>query len=200
MLKNLIIILLTFSLYSESEVYSRNWGSLDTFSVNGHVQAVIEIPAGTNIKLEYDYAVNKFQPDRKDGRNRIIDFLPYPGNYGFIPSTMINKKMGGDGDSLDILVISESVPSGSVIEIIPIALLNLIDNGEIDSKIIAIPLNKKDRVISAISFSELNNNYPNIEKLIKLWFTSYKGQGVVKFDGWYDEDLAMAEINKWIQN
>ena len=65
------------------------------------VMAVIEIPAGTNRKIEYNQDLARFEIDVKDGKERIIDFLPYPGNYGFIPSTHMDPARGGDGDALD---------------------------------------------------------------------------------------------------
>ena len=76
---------------------------------------VVEIPAGTNHKIEYDPSTDSFENDKKDGKDRVISFLPYPGNYGFIPSTLMNKDRGGDGDALDILVIGESEPTGTVL-------------------------------------------------------------------------------------
>ena len=103
------------------------------------------------------------QPDIKYGKTRIIDFLSYPGNYGFIPSTLMSKEIGGDGDSLDILVLSQSIATGTVIEVNPIAILTLIDNGEIDSKIIAVPTNKNNRIITATSYEELESKYPNVK-------------------------------------
>ena len=48
--------------------------------------------------------------------DRIVNFLPYPANYGFIPSTFMDKKKGGDGDALDILLISEHMVTGTVVD------------------------------------------------------------------------------------
>ena len=126
--------------------------------------------------------------------------MSYPGNYGFIPSTVMSKEIGGDGDSLDILVLSQSIATGTVIEVNPIAILTLIDNGEIDSKIIAVPTNKNNRIITATSYEELESKYPNVKNIIEIWFTSYKGKGIVESDGWDNERVAKAEIEKWLQN
>lgn len=175
-----------------------NYGSLATFSENGNLQIVVEIPAGTNKKLEYNYVTNTFPVDIKDGTERIINFLPYPGNYGFIPSTMMDRVRGGDGDALDVLVLSQHSATQTILEVIPIALLNLIDNGEIDSKIIAVPINPNHRVISAATYSQLQSEHPNVQRLIELWFTSYKGSGIVEFNGWGNELSAKAEIEKWL--
>lgn len=175
-----------------------NYGALPTFSMNGHLQIVVEIPAGTNKKIEYDYITNTFPVDIKDGRERVINFLPYPGNYGFIPSTMMERSKGGDGDALDVLVLSQHLAVRTILEVIPIAVLNLIDNGELDSKIIAVPFNRDDQVIKATSYSQLHSEYPNVQRLIKLWFTSYKGADVIEFNGWGNEVSARTEIEKWL--
>ena len=188
-------LLITNYLAAQSTI---NYGSLATFSENGALQIVVEIPAGTNKKIEYNYVTNTFPVDIKDGKERIINFLPYPGNYGFIPSTMMDRVRGGDGDALDVLVLSPHSATQTILEVIPIALLNLIDNGEIDSKIIAVPINPNHRVISAASYSQLHLEYPKVQQLIKLWFTSYKGSRIVEFNGWGNELSAKAEIEKWL--
>ena len=175
-----------------------NYGSLAAFSENGHLQVVVEIPAGTNKKIEYNYVSNTFPADTKNGKERIINFLPYPGNYGFIPSTMMDKARGGDGDALDVLVLSQHRATQTILEVIPIALLNLVDNGEMDSKIIAVPVNPTHRVVNADSYSQLHSEYPKVQQLIELWFTSYKGSTIVEFDGWGNELSAKAEIEKWL--
>ena len=175
-----------------------DYGSIEAFSTRGDLQMVVEIPAGTNKKIEYDHDKNNFPIDIKNGEERIIDFLPYPGNYGFVPSTMMNRMQGGDGDALDVLVLSEHAPTQSVLEIIPIALLSLLDNGEIDYKIVAVPVDPVRRVIDAVSLSDLTTKYPNLQQIIELWFTSYKGPGVIEFNGWANEHTATTEIEKWL--
>ena len=175
-----------------------NFLELPAYSENGFAQMVVEISAGTNSKREYDYKTNTFPPDQINGFDRTIRFLPYLGNYGFIPSTLMDHKKGGDGDALDVLLLSASRPSGAIIEIIPIALLKLEDNGEADNKIIAIPVDKAERVISAKSFSQLRSDYVGISDILKIWFVNYKGRDSVKFVGWGDEVSAKKEIVKWL--
>jgi inorganic pyrophosphatase len=164
------------------------------------VNVIIEIPAGTNHKIEYDYATKTFKVDQENGKDRVIDFLPYPGNYGFIPGTLMDKEKGGDGDALDILVIAESLPTGTAIEVIPIAALELLDNGEIDTKLIAIPVDSTLRVIQATNFEDFMIEYNIVQTIIKDWFLNYKGLGKVEMVAWKDEKFAMAKIEKWKQN
>jgi inorganic pyrophosphatase len=104
------------------------------------------------------------------------------------------------GDALDVLLISESVEAGTILNIIPIGVLVLEDFGEIDTKIIAIPLEKSAQIIDASSYDELHKNYSALKDIIKLWFVHYKGEDVIKFVKWDNEIAAQKEINKWISN
>src|SRR5438874_9747419 len=93
------------------------------------VNAVIEIPQGSVNKYEYDKQLQVFRLDRT-----LHSPVHYPGDYGFIPSTLAL-----DGDPLDVLVLVEA-PSfpGCVIEVRPIGVLRMIDKGERDSKVLAV--------------------------------------------------------------
>jgi inorganic pyrophosphatase len=157
---------------------------------------VVEIPAGTNKKYEYNKITNQFEIDQKKGKDRIVEFLPYLGNYGYIPSTYSDPKKGGDGDALDVLVLSESLPTGSIVEIIPIGMLKLIDDGELDFKIIAVTFNKAEQVIKAANYKQFEENYPQIKKIIELWFLNYNKDDNARIDGWVNEKEALIEIIK----
>lgn len=174
-----------------------NYINVKTFSEDNFLQMVVEIHAGTNKKIEYDEASDSFEIDKINGVGRIVNFLPYPGNYGFIPSTKMRKDKGGDGDSLDILLISESLDTGTIINVIPIGLMVLQDSNEIDTKIIAIPAEEKLRVINATNYSELQKDYSNLMSIIKIWFINYKRNSFVEFIKWGDEKDAISEIKKW---
>jgi inorganic pyrophosphatase len=183
-------LVLILSCNSHVEYYT-----LPTFSSNNTLNSVIEIPAGTNKKYEYNKTTNRFEIDQKNGKDRVVDFLPYIGNYGYIPSTYSDPKKGGDGDALDVLVLSESMPTGSISEILPIAMLKLIDDGELDYKIIAIPFNESDQIIKATTYKELDESYPQIKQIIELWFLNYNKDDEARIDGWVNEKEAIKEIN-----
>jgi len=170
--------------------------NVPTISEDG-VNAVIEIPAGSNHKIEFDKSSNSFEVDQLDGKDRIIDFLPYPANYGFIPSTLMDEERGGDGDALDILVIAESLETGTKLAVQPIAALLLEDNGELDTKIIAVPVDSFLNVIDAKDFSSFTVEYNAAQSIIQDWFLNYKGVGKTKMIGWRNERYAMMEIEKW---
>ncbi len=180
--------------HSASEEISPDFGTASLRYQQGDIKAVIEIPAGTNHKYEYDDESKKYVCEIREGKPRMINFLPYPGNYGFIPGTLMDKEKGGDGDALDVLVLSESIPQGQVVGIRPIATLKLIDGVEEDHKIIAVPCDKALNVLKVNSFKELSGP---VREIIKTWFTSYKGPGIIKFQSWESDSATYTEIEKW---
>ncbi len=189
----MLILLLTSSCKTEKKV---NPLSLPAFGEKG-VNVVIEIPAGTSHKIEVNKSTGVLENDKIDGKNRVVDFLPYPGNYGFIPSTLMEESKGGDGDALDVLVIAESIPSGTVLEVVPIAALMMEDGGEIDTKIIGVPVDSTQRIIRATDFEDFLIDYNMAQNIIQDWFLNYKGLGKVEMKGWHDEKYAMEIIKKW---
>jgi len=152
--------------------------------------AIIEIPAGTNKKFEYNYDSKSFECEKINGEDRIVNYLPYPGNYGYILNTFMDPKLGGDGDALDVLVIDESITQGSRVNIQPLAILKLLDNGKEDHKIIAISTKSK--------INRFNNGIPKSAKeIISTWFCNYKDKNIMKFQEWGGKEQAIKEIKKW---
>lgn len=164
------------------------------------INVIIEIPAGTNTKIEYDAKEGTFKADQVDNKDRVVAFLPYPGNYGFIPSTIMDADKGGDGDALDILVIGESQPTGSLLKAKPIGTLILKDGGELDTKIIAIPMNESERTLKADNFLTLMLEHDPAKRIIEEWFLNYKGKGQMELIRWEDENYALQAIKKWSAN
>lgn len=171
--------------------------ALPSFTSNGNLNAVIEIPAGTNTKYEYDKQRFEFKPDMREGRTRRVDFLSYPLNYGFVPSTKMLKARGGDGDPLDVLVLAEHLPTGTVVEVIPIGLLMLKDLGEWDNKVLAIPAEPDQRIVRATNWREFQMEYSVARHIIELFFIYYDGLGTMTLMGWGDENAAVEEVKKW---
>ncbi len=93
------------------------------------INAVIEIPRDAINKYEYDKELHVFRLDRN-----LYSPVHYPGDYGFIPSTL-----GEDGDPLDCLVLVDSPSfSGCVMEVRPIGMLEMLDQGLGDEKILCV--------------------------------------------------------------
>lgn len=167
-------------------------------SIDGDaLNVIVEIPAGTNHKIEYKTETGFSNDTLLGGDTRVINFLPYPGNYGFVPNTLMDRERGGDGDPLDVLVICESVPTGTLLPVRPIAALLLRDRGEIDTKIIAVPADSSLRVFQAENFLELALEHDAARSIIEAWFLNYKGPRQTELIRWEDETYAWREVRKW---
>ncbi len=93
------------------------------------VNAIIEIPKGSRAKYEVDKESGLIKLDRV-----IYASMYYPLNYGFIPQTM-----GEDHDPLDIVVLTQvSVVPLCLIPSKVIGVMQMVDRGEADDKIIAV--------------------------------------------------------------
>ena len=141
---------------------------------NGHYNFFVEIPAGTKQKWEVNKNSGLLEWEEKNGKKRIVKFLGYPGNYGFIPQTL-----GGDGDPLDVIDLDESKPRGSVVETKIIGGIYFEDKKESDIKLIATSISGIYKDINSID--ELLFNKPEVISIIRDWFLSYKKPGKMVF-------------------
>jgi inorganic pyrophosphatase len=125
------------------------------------VNAVIEIPQGSRAKYEIDKDSGLLKLDRV-----IYSSFYYPCNYGFIPQTY-----GDDKDPLDILVIT-SLPVQPLcfMKAKVVGVMQMIDSGDADDKIIAVAANDPGV-----------NHYNNMEELpphffdeLRHFFEEYK--------------------------
>lgn len=192
----LVLASISFLFACNAPLTKPDYYNLPTFTESG-VNMIVEIPAGTNLKYEFDAAQKDFTVEQINGKPRVVDFLPYPGNYGFIPSTYMDPARGGDGDPLDVILMSAAQPTGTVLSIKPIGMLELIDGGELDTKLIAIPADSSLQVIHPQDFQDFLIRYDGARRIIETWFLQYKGIGQTKMKAWQDEKAAMAEIRKW---
>lgn len=91
----------------------------------------IEVPSGSRNKYELDKESGLIKLDRV-----LYSPMHYPGDYGFIPQTYWE-----DGDPVDVLVLSHHpVISGCLMEVRPIGVLEMVDSGEKDDKVICVPI------------------------------------------------------------
>ena len=147
------------------------------------VNCIVEIPHEGITKYEYDKKLHVFRLDRN-----LYSPVHYPGDYGFIPSTL-----GDDGDPLDVLVLVDT-PSfpGCLMEVRPIGCLEMIDQGEGDEKILCVGADNP-RYKDVANYSQI---YPHILKEITHFFSIYKDleNKSVEVRGWRDAAYARALI------
>ena len=156
------------------------------------INAVIEIPYGSNVKYEIDKTSGAVVVDRV-----LYSAVFYPANYGFVPNTLAD-----DGDPADILVINEyPLQAGSVIPCRLIGVLVMEDEAGMDEKLLAVPVSKIDPRFDDIkSIDDLPKATLN---RIKNFFETYKllePNKWVKVKGFKDLKIATEILDKAIKN
>ncbi|MGZ9431787.1 inorganic diphosphatase [Mycoplasma sp. CB776] len=153
------------------------------------VQVNIEIPKGSNIKYEYDRKTNQIIVDRI-----LRDGFRYPANYG-----SLREALDWDGDELDVLVYSdESFFSGSVLNARIIGAMKMIDDGETDTKLIAV--HEDDYRLDHIQKLEDLPKWWLRE--VELFFSTYKNwkrSGITSVNGFEGIEYAIQEYNECVE-
>ena len=151
------------------------------------VTAVVEIPSGSRNKYELDKQSGLIRLDRV-----LYSSMHYPGDYGFIPRTLHE-----DNDPLDVLVrINEPTFPGCQIDCRPLGVLKMLDRGEPDDKILAVPSN--DPYYHEIfDIADLSQHYL---KEVEHFFHIYKDlEGRrVEIVGWEKSEVAADVIRESI--
>lgn len=125
------------------------------------LNCIIEIPKGSPNKYEIDKKTGLIALDRAN-----YSSAPYPFDYGFVPQTLWD-----DGDALDIIVPSTfPLATGILVRVRPVALMEMIDDGESDYKVIAVPVDDK-RWEDVQDLEDLNQH--NVKEW-KHFFETYK--------------------------
>ena len=95
------------------------------------INVVIEIPKGSKNKYEIDKETGLIMLDRAMHTSQ-----DYPYDYGFVPQTLWD-----DGDPLDVLVLTTyPLAPGILVRVRPVAMIDMVDGGDSDVKIIAVPV------------------------------------------------------------
>lgn len=157
---------------------------------NGEINVVIEIPTGSNHKIEWDRENACFMLDRIEP----IAFAK-PCNYGFIPQTLDE-----DGDELDVLMITDQ-PLTTGIRLVGkvLGVMKFEDDGEVDDKIIAVVADDRNTGDSIQSLEDLPKR--TLEQ-IEFHFNHYKDlkkPGTTKVQGFYGKDEAKEVIEKAVK-
>lgn len=154
----------------------------------GLINVLIEIPAGSKNKYEFDKDLNAFALDRV-----LYSSVQYPYDYGFVPNTLAD-----DGDPLDgMVLIDQPTFPGCVIAARPIGMLEMIDGGDRDEKILCVP--DKDPRYARVK--SLNDIAEHRLKEIAEFFKTYKNLENKKTEilGWQDVDRVMPLVEKCIE-
>lgn len=153
------------------------------------VNGIIEIPQNTRAKYELDKETGLLKMDRV-----IYSSMYYPHNYGFIPQTYCD-----DHDPLDILVLSQiSIVPMCLVEAKVIGVMQMLDGGEKDDKIIAVANND----MSVKHYNDIPELPKHFIKELRNFFEDYKKleNKTVEVEEFQNAETAKAIILKSIED
>ena len=125
------------------------------------LNVIIEIPKHSYNKYEIDKETGLIALDRVN-----YSAAPYPFDYGFVPQTLWD-----DGDALDVVVLTTyPLFPGIMVRVRPVAIINMTDGGDSDSKVVAVPC-KDPRFNDVKDLKDINKH---TLKEIEHFFMTYK--------------------------
>ena len=136
------------------------WHDIEPGTID-EINTIIEINKGSK---------NKYEVDKKTGLialDRVLHTTQdFPFDYGFIPQTLWH-----DGDPVDVIVLStHPLVPGILVRVRPVAIMNMIDSGDADDKLIAVPVDDP----RWNDVKDLQNINPHTLKEIEHFYKTYK--------------------------
>jgi len=164
---------------NEAGTHISPWHDIPLKGSKGGYNMVVEIPKMTKAKMEVatKEQLNPIAQDVKKGKLR--DYHgPIFWNYGCLPQTWENPKEEhpvlkcfGDNDPIDVVEIgSQALSMGSVVEVKPLGVIAMIDDGELDWKVLAISM--EDPLAS--TYKDIHDVPEAVKAGIREWFRWYK--------------------------
>ena len=161
-----------------------------------------DIPPGTadimNVIVEIPkFSKNKYEIDKETGLialDRVMHTSQdYPFDYGFVPQTLFD-----DGDALDVVLLTTyPLMPGILVKARPVAIMEMIDGGDRDDKIVAVPVDDP-RFNDVKDLSDLN---PHFVKEMTHFFETYKKiqNKEVSVGKWHGKDEAQKGFVKSVE-
>ena len=139
----------------------------------GGIYAEVVVPAG--------------QSDNSGSKG---EFLPYPGNWAVIRTSPVMD------DSLNTLILSDALSKGSVLQITPVALLQLGNSGSSVDVIISVPVDTALQTVVIGGLVDLLTEHEPVRHILQTWFVNHHGFGSFELRGWRDEQAAVRLISQ----
>ncbi len=146
---------------------------------------IVEIPKGSMNKYEIDKETGLIALDRVSHTAQA-----FPVDYGFVPQTLWD-----DGDALDVVLLTTyPLFPGVLVRARPVAIINMVDSGDSDAKIIAVPVDDP-RWAEVKDIKDIN---PHTLKEIEHFYLTYKNlqNKVVTIDSIEGKDAAMQAFTR----
>lgn len=151
------------------------------------ITAEVVTPAGSAIYFDSDSET----PQNYSNENVIL-YLPFPANLGVISSEH-------DEHQLQVLILSPSFKNGTILDITPIGVFEIIERGKLQNLILAIPADPKLQVIKSPTLDQLRINYSGVIEILEIWIANHRGENSIEIKALHDEQKATKTINDFLK-
>jgi len=160
----------------------KSFDDLQTYSRDGKPHFIVMNPAGSVEKFQYDNESNGFKVKTTDGINESVDFLPFPANFGFIPSTHADGE--DKGELLYGFLIASQLSIQTMVDIKPLGAVSVMTGGNQMQFVFCIPDEKSLRIDS----EDVGEMHDDMKTLFEMWLTN--AYDVDSISGWHDSAYA----------
>jgi inorganic pyrophosphatase len=152
------------------------------------VQVIVESPAGSVRAGWYNPLRQLIEQDTQQ-----VDFLPFPGNLGFVPSTQMPHQEQAFAP-VRVMVLGERLEAGDDLPVLPFAAVILRVNKKPSILILAIPADPALRNLEIRDLSDLYIRYPGVKEGLEAWLRQWKGGAPAEVLDWKDGSYALRFI------
>ncbi|HNQ59289.1 MAG TPA: inorganic diphosphatase [Bacteroidales bacterium] len=181
MMKRKPFALISFLLIVISACIRPQYDNFSSIGEDHYLRMVIETPAGNLNCVHFHPSSNSFIQGNAFQK-------PAPLNFGFIPSSN-RSKSAQEFDPIRVMLLSNSKPSGTILKIIPIGMLQFAASGKQRVLILAVPADPSHRKSNINDEAAISMTEPSIFSILELWLKNYSAIPDVIIYGWADENI-----------
>jgi len=154
------------------------------------VRVVVETPVGAVHVVRYDPGSLSFVTDSSK-----LAFLPFPANWGFVPSTRMPYQEGRGFAPVQILVLGERLETGDMVEVRPVGAVILSEKGKNRILVVSVPVDPALCNLVIEDYSDLLLKYPGVKESLEQWLRQWKGGPPARVMDWKDGQYATRFIH-----
>gem|GEM_PF-7000883 len=118
----------------------------------------------------------------------VTQFLPYPGNYGFVPGTTIPSPDGKQTKQVPVMLLSAHAIKGDIVEFRPVGLIKISGDAAWRDVVIGVPLDTSLQIIHEVrTFFDLQVKCISCVRILYEWMLNYERDTELPFRGWGTE-------------
>lgn len=180
-MKKIVLLTAIFTLMMACQE-KKSFDDLQTYSKSGKPHFIVMNSAGSTEKFIYDNETNGFKVKTTDGVTEKVNFLPYPANYGFFPSTHSDSM--DKGELLYGFLIASELSIQTMVDVKPLAAVTTMMNGKEMQLVLCIPDDNSLRIES----EDTDVLHEDMKPVFEMWLIN--AIGIDSIVTWHDANYA----------